>query len=537
MTAPSDLQDDTTGMDSTGDLKQALDSLKQAHPRYDTAEDYYCGEVAEQFASLRLRRALWRSGLTYQFGFAATPVDAVVERLQITSITSEDEKAQQAIEQVWRDNQLGLQATNVMRKACTFGDAYVLVWPDDDEPGQVNVFYQDPRTVRVFYDSDNPLKIKFAVKRWTLGTGDGDVVSTRHKRSEQPVRLDLFYDDRIEQYVTQPGAKGDKPSDYVPYLGDIDDDDDGPTGHILPNPFGMPIFHFKTDADEYGTPEHKGFYSVQDAIHKLLLTHMSGVEYQSFNQRWALMDENSDSTDPADLDEGRFAIPMDDIGTTVPLNGVARSQLEAGQDTVMMAGGIKAFGEFNASDPKVIFDPVDRYLGYGAHITRTPMSRFQMTGGQPAAESLKIIDRPFVFKVHNRQMSFGQTWKNVFEFALKILAVANPMVEITWAPVETSDSLTDWQTAAAKQAAGVPVAQTLMENGYTDAQVSEWGDDGEATLDRRLDQLVKFGEAMASLAPAEAAGLITSDQVQAVVVALIGDMQAEASGDDSTAAA
>lgn len=525
MTITSDNPVNPLAYGGNPDLTTALKGLKDSHHGYDTAEQYYDGVVPEQFASLRLRRALIRSGLTYQFGFAATPVDAVVERLSITSITSEDDAQQQAIEAVWKANKLGLGSVNVHRKACTFGDAYVFVWPDDEDPTQVNVFFQDPRTCRVYYDPENPLKVLFAVKKWILGSPEQSLAAA-HGQSKPPVRMDLMYGDRIEQYVSRVGTEGSKAEEFVPFTGDIDDDDDGPSGHVLDNPYGqVPIFHFRTDADEYGTPEHRGFYSAQDAIHKLLLTHLSGVEYQSFNQRWALMNDDSDSSDPASLDEGRFAIPMSDIGTTQPIAGEAQSQLQGGPDSLFMSSGIKQFGEFNASDPKVIFDPVDKYLAYGAHITRTPISRFQMSGGQPAAESLKIVDRPFVFKVDNRKLSFSQTWQDAIEFALKILGFADPSVEITWAPSETSDSLADWETAQAKQNAGVPVEQTLKENGYTDEQVSAWDQDGEATLARRLDQLVKFGDAMGALAPAQAAGLITEEQVQAVVQAILGDMQ------------
>lgn len=491
------------------DLAVALEGMKNAHEGYDRAEDYYEGDVPEVFASIRLRKALARVGMTYQFGFAATPVNAVVERLTINSITSEDEAVQAAVEQVWRDNELGLHATNIHRKACTFGDAYVFVWPSETDEKTVNVFYQDPRTCRVFYDPENPLKVAFAVRKWREGPEPANG-ATNERRS----RVDLFYPDRIEQYVSVAGAKGDKDKDYVPFEDD------------LPNPFGeVPIFHFKTDADEYGKPEHQGFYSVQDAIHKLLLTHLSGVEYQSFNQRYALMDDSSDSADPADLAASQFDIASEVTGGTLASGGETQSQFTGGPDQVFVMNGTKAMGEFTASDPTVIFDPVDKYLAYGAHITSTPISRFQFSGGQPSGESLKVVDRPFVFKVDNRKLSFGQTWKNVFEFALKILGFADPALEITWSPSETSDSLADWQTAAAKQAAGVPVEQTLKENGYTDQQITDWQADGEATLNRRLDQLLKFGDALGALAPAQAAGLVTEEQIQAIVQALIGDMQ------------
>lgn len=520
------------------DLATALDELKRTHGAYEKAADYASGEVSEVFASVRLRRALRRSGLTYQFNLAKTPITAVVERLKITSITSEDETQKPLIEQLWDDNKFSLQGTNILRKACTFGDAYVLVWPDDDatDSGEgmskrVNMFFQDPRTCRVFYDPENPLRVAFGVRKWkdTSTTVDDPQAASEDK----PLwRVDLYYDDRIEQFISRPGTNGDKAEDYVPcYTQDQDGDTDGPIGHILDNPYGMPIFHLKTDADEYGEPEHAGFYSTQDAIHKLLLTHLSGVEYQSFNQRWALLNDDSDSSEPADLSEGYFAIDMQDIGTTRNVNGDAQSQFQGGPDSVFVSNGIKQFGQFDASDPSVIFEPLKEYIALGALATTTPLYRFQPGGQPPSGESLKIMDKPFVFKVDNRKLSFGQTLKDMYEFGLKILGVAEPAVVVNWAPSETSDSISDWELAQAKQASGIPAEVTWRENGYTDDQISEWELDGEAALPQKVALLQQTGAAVAQFATAVAAGILSPPQVQRVISKLIGDI----ADDDTTA--
>jgi hypothetical protein len=517
------------------DLSTALTELKQHHGGYSKAEDYAAGEVSEVFASVRLRRALRRSGLTYQFNLAKTPITAVVERLKITSITSEDETQKPLIEQLWNDNKFSMQGTNIMRKACTFGDAYVLVWPDDehddeqDDSGvvkRVNIFFQDPRTCRVFYDPENPLKVAFGVRKWKDTSSTAATDDTQAASENKPLwRVDLYYDDRIEQYISRPGTNGDKPEDYVPcYTQDQDGDTDGPIGHVLDNPYGMPIFHLKTDADEYGEPEHAGFYSTQDAILKLLLTHLSGVEYQSFNQRWALMNDDSDSSEAADLSEGYFAVDMQDIGTTRNMNGDAQSQFQGGPDSLFMSTGIKQFGQFDASDPSVIFDPLKEYIALGALTTCTPLYRLQPGGQPPSGESLKIMDKPFVFKVDNRKLSFGQTLKDIYEFGLKILGIADPAVVVNWAPSETSDSLSDWELAQAKQAAGIPDEVTWRENGYTDDQISEWQQDGEAALPRKVALLQQAGGAVASFATAVAAGILSPEQVQVVISKLIGDI-------------
>src|SRR2546428_707486 len=73
------------------DLAQALKEMRKARPDYDKAEDYYSADVPEIFASARMRRAMKRSGINYQLNLARIVVESVVDRLEISAITSDDE--------------------------------------------------------------------------------------------------------------------------------------------------------------------------------------------------------------------------------------------------------------------------------------------------------------------------------------------------------------------------------------------------------------------------------------------------------------
>jgi hypothetical protein len=517
------------------DLVHALAEMKKAEPGYVKAVSYYEGENAEIFASTRVRRMLSRWGMNFNLDFAKTPVDAVAERLAVTSITTEDEATNERIQELMDANQFALQGNNVMRKACTFGDSYVMVWPeiDDDgsESGNVNILYQDPRLVRVFYDDENPLKVSYAIKRWQIGGGDFDednpYALAANPSKRPPVRVDLYYRDRIERFVTLKGSRGDKASEFQPYSGDEDDDGDQDWvgGPVVPNPYGIvPMFHFKTDADDYGTPEHKSFYSVQDLIHKIINNFAVVIDYQSFPQRVALMMEGTDSTEPAMLSESVFDIDLEPMGDTVPMAGTPNSQLSADPAAVWYLQGLQDIKQLDPADPAVFTGPIGNLITWGAQITSTPLNRF-VAGGSPASgESLKITDAPFVKKVDNRKTSFGITWKAVFEAALMMSGVTNARVTVNWAPSSSSDNVTDWQVAKAKQDSGVPVSQTLAENGYRDEQITEWMDQGQADLPQRLASLVQVGEFLASSATAVAAGAVSAEQVQAILTSVMGDL-------------
>lgn len=516
------------------DLDDALSEMKAAAGDYEKAERYYDGDTPEIFASIRVRRMLARWGMNFNFNFAQTPVNAVAERLDVTSITSEDESLNPVLQQVMDDNQFALQGSNVMRKASTFGDAYVLVWPEiagGEQTGRVNIFYQDPRLVRVFYRDDNPLQVKFAIKRWQVGKGLPKTTRAQMALNKPadlpPIRVDLYYPDRIERYVSKKGSKGTEAEDFVPYHGDEDDDGDSDWvgGPVLPNPYGVvPMFHFKTDADDYGTPEHKGFYAVQDMIHKLINNFAVVIDYQSFPQRVALMMDGSDSTEPAAVDEGYFAIDYEQEGITYPLAGEAQSQMSADPASIWYLQGIKSIQTLDPADPTSFTGPINDLITWGAQITTTPLNRFSPGGNPASGESLKIVDAPFVKKIDTRKLSYGTTWKAVFEFALIVLGHQDPVVTVSWAPSASADNLADWQVAKAKQDAGVPVSQTLAENGYPADKIDSWMAQGQADLPQRLSNLGVVGEFLANAGAAAAAGLVDQNLVGQILTSIMGDL-------------
>lgn len=509
------------------DLAQALKEMRKARPDYDRAEDYYCADVPEIFASQRMRRAMRRSGINYQLNLARIVVESVIDRLEVASVTSDDESGpNDLIQRVMEANKFQLQGTNVMRKGCEFGDSYVIVWPKDGAatpyaPEDIAIWYQDPRTVRVFYADDNPLEIEFAAKKWD---------------ENGRTRIDLYYADRIESFVSKKNTKGKTAADFEPTTGtnrddgDADEDDDNPA-HVTPHDFGrVPVFHFKTTADQFGEPEHRQFFPITDIIHKLAISHMAGVDYQSFPQRYALMEPESDTSEAARLDEGEFSFEMQQGGTTEPYGGEGRSQFKADPGSVWMAPGIKSFGQFDAADPKNFTGPMEFYVRIGATITNTPLHYFDPSGDAPSGESLRTAEAPFIKKVENRKLSFGDTWREVFTFVLQLLGHDKAKVAVHWKPSSSNDDLFAWQVAAAKQAAGVPVEQTLLENGYTATQAEEWEQDGQQGLPQKIALLDQLGQAVASFSTGVAAGVISQEQVNQIIVKLIGDV----ADDDNT---
>jgi hypothetical protein len=453
-------------MTASGDLLNGLEELAEATPGYLQAQAYYEATNPEVFASARLRWAMQRSGIAYRLNFAATAVDAVVERLRITSVTSPDHNANEQLQGIWRRNKMGLQMRQILRRASEYGDAYVMVWPsgdpdDGDGDFDVDIFYNSPTCVRVIYDEANPLRKRYAIKRWEEG-----------KR----IRVDLLYPDVIQKWISKPETKGNHAVDWMPYVDSFDlDPETNEVVEVWPveNPFGeIPVFHFRND-QPYGRPEHKGFYGPQDAIHKLAVSHMSGVDYQAFPQRYALADGGSSASDAADVDEDMFAIADTGTGSTRSAAGEGKANLSADPGSVWWMTGVREMGQFSPSDHGNFTEPMMIYLRFGAEITNTPLHRVDPTGDAPSGESLRASEAPFAAKVEDRILYYSDTVEELFGFALRVSGFQTD-IDVQWAPVQTLDDVEGWNTVMLKLQAGVDPKQVLTEAGYSEELVDEW---------------------------------------------------------------
>jgi hypothetical protein len=497
--------------DERADLMYGIEELKEARPAYDQAQTYYDGKVPEVFTSIRIRRALAANGIDFDLNFAKTPVDAVTDRLEIAGITGKDDEQTALISQIWQDNQLDLEMPDVFRRAGEYGDAYLMVLPVEDADGKVarvEMFYNSPQTVRVIYDEENPRRKRMTIKRWCDGP---------YQRAE------LQYDDRIERWTTSQNSRGDQAGDWLHWPADTED----PESWVIEHDWGeQPTFHFRTDRP-YGVPEHYGAYGPQNAITKLQSTHMGTVDYQGFPQRYALTETaNTDTSDlePGDFDDGDF--PPNETGAG-PSDAGDNSSLKAGPGEMMLLRGFKSVGQFDAAQPSVFLDPITFNVRAMAVICTTPLHLFDPSGEQPSGQSVRAQDAPFTKKVGNRQLSYGATLREAFTFALRRLGIPDPVVTVHWKPAETIDDVEGWQTVQAKITAGVPRRQALIEAGYRAEQVDAWlaGTD-DAELQRRVDVLASLADSAQKLGSAATLGVITGEQVTALLSGTIDDLEA-----------
>ncbi|MFF4346800.1 hypothetical protein [Streptomyces sp. NPDC001530] len=500
-------------MAGTEDLVYAYHELCDARPAYAKAEAYFDGDVDEIFASDKVARMLAKSNLDEldEINFARIPVTAVTDRLHITAITADDEGADAEIADLIKRNELDEELPGLHVRACSQGDAYLMVWPDlgeDGEPAGVDMFVNGPGTVRVIYDAENPLQKKLAIKSWCIGSG-----------KTQVIRADLWYADRIERWAWE-GKHSGKQDKWAPYTGDEQD-------AILPNPWGeIPFFHYRTGRP-YGRPEHYAAYGPQSAINKIVLGHLATVDFQSLPQRYGLIDPAVDQSGmQSDFDPER---PEDiDADPESPLNP---SQLRNDPGEMWMLQGLKGVGQFAAADPQVYLAPFDRYVKAMAQVTSTPFQEFDSTGDAISGEARREARAALTARVQARQRSFGATHQDAFEFALRLLGYDDVTVSVRWQPADYRDDTEGWATVQAKIDAGVPRERALIEAGCPPEMVEAWLStlDDDAELQRRVDLLTSLGNAVQALGTGVQLGAISTEQVTALLDGVLG--AAETLGD------
>lgn len=500
--------------DSKQDIVEAVDSIAENFESYEAAREYDEINVWEYNKLSRGGRTLRQADVEYDPNFCGVVIDAVNNRLEIQSInavtaTGEDAETSAAtrqINEIWDENELDNYVPSWHRRVLRDGDGYIVAWPtmdestvaeEDDEtveddltlaPTGVNITYVDPRIGRMFYDAENPRKKRFFAQMWECKVPG---------MPKTQVRLNLFYPDRVEKYIAPQASYGTKPKDFEPFYDQFDVGYDEMTGAAkeipiwpIPNPYGeIPVFHLRTDL-EYGKPEHRNAFALQDAISKLLEMMMVTVSFQGYPQRYALQEadnfrNNALGEDPllasSAVTEGGdvfdVGVDLDHVNTGF-MDNETGSNLEANPGGMMLLKGFKDVREFSAADPGNFLEPWQECARAISTTTDTPLYKFQGLGGEtPSGEALKIIEAPLNKKVRDRQRLFGGTWRQVFEFALKVLGV-NARVHVGWVNPATidSDSLDVWDLVALKISLGVPRAVAFMEAGVPEKQATAWAE-------------------------------------------------------------
>lgn len=442
------------------DIDQAITNLRLNAERYAKATRYYNGEHDLKFATEKFQNTF--GTLFREFALNLCPVicDAVRDKLRVTGFSPDaasepaalaagrfgdtDSRSRPPIDaggsdnvrhvarQIWQRNRMGTRMGTRMgeihKESLICGDAYIIVWPNENGGA---VFYPNKAAnITIAADEAAPGSISWAAKVW--------------RTQDKHIRLNLFYPDRIEKYISKKEVEGTLP----------DADALAPLGESVPNPYGVvPVFHFANNADlgTQGRSELEAAIPVQDGLNKSVLDMLVAMEFAAYRQRWAAGIE---------FDIGEDGKPI--------------APFKAGVEHIWISENPQArFGDFEASRLDQFLKVKDSFRIDMASVTGTPLHYFlQQTGGFPSGESLKKAETRFLAKVRDRQESFGQVWADAMAFALLIEGQGREIRLITeWedpAPMAEREFL---ENILLKKQIGLPVEQALLEAGYGEADV------------------------------------------------------------------
>ena len=326
---------------------------------------------------------------------------------------------------------MAIRSGEIHKEVLKNGDAYAIVWPDAE--GRALIYPNSAANVAVIYDDEMPGQLKSAAKYW--------IDSDKH------TRLNIFYADRIEKYISKKPTEGTLPeaNGFEP-VG---------TQAAIPNPFGVvPVFHFANNSDigTFGRSELESAIPIQDGLNKSVLDMLVAMEFSAFRQRWA----------------AGIEVEYDNSGKAV-------LPFQSGVDSIWVTGEANAkFGDFAAADLEQFLRVKDSFRTDIATVTGTPMHYFiQDVKGFPSGESLRQASARFIAKFRSRQASFGQTWADLMAFAMQIEDGTRQQLITQWqdpSPLSERELL---ENILLKTQIGLPVRDALIEAGYGEADVTK----------------------------------------------------------------
>lgn len=432
------------------DIRWAINALQSRKPSYDLTNRYYDGEHDLAFASEKFLNHYGRQLRTLKANICPAVVDTISDRLQVTNfktvavgddnqVLTEDRQdvLEKQCAEIWRRNRMNQRSGDIHKTSLKNGDAYVLVW--EDENGKARLTYESPSQVAVSYHPEIAGYITRASKWWV---------------EENRVRLNLYYPDRIEKYISKTAIV----DNFLPYEAAAFEPIEG--DWRIPNQYGkVPMFHFSNNAEigRSGRSELADIIPLQDSLNKIFCDMMVSSEVNAFPQRYI-----------AGLDAAEFARDAD---------GAIINPFKSSMDATWLLGGgdnTVTAGQFATTEDSQFTNRINTLREQIAIESGIPMHRLvTVQGGFPSGESLKTSEAPLTAKVKDRQIAFGNTWSDVLRFALYIEGNEDVDIEVNWLDTEPRNDAMILQNAVLKATQlGVPLSQVQAELGYDAKQIA-----------------------------------------------------------------
>jgi hypothetical protein len=426
------------------DLQRAYKALSGKRKAYTDLWAYYDGKQPTVYTSKRLKEIFKDLDATFNENWCSVVIDCATDRINLQGFSVAGESGKKLTE-LFQELQLGLEADDVHEAALVTGEAFLIVWKEEDDP-LPQAYYNDPRLCHLFYDPENPRKKSFAAKWWV--------------DEQLKTRLTLYYPDRLEYYISR--GKTDATASANAFMPVPEDDK-------ADNPFGeIPVFHFRPERRTI-KGDLANVVPLQNGINKMLADMMVAAEYGAFKQRYVI--SNADTTNLKNAPNEVWNIPAGD--------GV---------------GQASQVGQFDATALENYLKAIDSLAAAAAIISRTPKHYLFSQVGTPSGEALIAMEAPLNKRVQNHIDRFTITWREVAAFLLKLSGAADvPLISIQpqFTKPETVQPKTEADIRKTNVDSGVPLVTALRWEGKTQEEIDQMTRDKAEERKASQDSLAK----------------------------------------------
>lgn len=424
------------------DIAIAIKTILANQPMVQRYINYYEGLHPLTFASEKFRTTFGRTLMTMRDNLCPIVVESLADRMEIINFSGQDadDSIAKRAWDIWVRNLMPLYSNTIHREAIKTGVGYLLVW--QDEAGNAVFYPQDARQCLIIEDEETGT-YRFGAKMWQTETGE--------------IRLTLYYQDRIEKYITAAKA-----SDYATLKDTSFEGFNSDTeNEVSINPYNtIPLFKFKAN------PILSDCIPIQDALNKTICDKLVAMEFAAYPQRHA-------------------------VGLEIPVNEITGERelpFKAGVDRLWFSSDKETkFGEFGTADLTQFIAVADSLRLEMARISGVPLHFFSIqTGNAVSGEALKTLESRFTKRIKRLCLSFGEVWANVANFALRVetgfvgasSADANRLA-VQWDAIEQRSEKEFLESLLLKKELGVAVETLFEELGYTAEDIAKFGRDGK----------------------------------------------------------
>lgn len=449
-------------------LRRLYKQIVDRRPQVEKATAYYDGEHNLTFQSRRFREAFGGLFDAFADNWCGVVVEASEERLNIGGFRVGDATdGDKAAWSIWQANELDAQSQLAHTDALVCGEAYAVVWYDDD--GQPDITVEHPTACAVEHHPKRRRQRRAGLRLYTDDWG------FEH--------AELFLPDGVWLYRA-PSAMGTDlilPAETImSWVPDVEASDRVDDDGRMPNPLGvvsvvpLPNRPRTRQLSKRGLlvqSEIAPVIPLQDAVNKTIADMLVGSEFFAMPQRHATgfkvdRDPVTNEPRPPTVENGKILV----------------SEKEQAR-----------FGSFATGDIAAFTKAVDLLINHVASISRTPPHYLNASADRLSGESIKAAETGLVAKVRRKMRHFGEGWEEVMRLAGDIagegqLAQATQM-ETIWADPESRTEAEHVDATVKLKAIGVPDPILWERAGFSPQEIERIRTEKASEL---LDQAV-FG--------------------------------------------